>query len=89
MPRGSSCRHQSRAERCRVLQLNSSHLLRHRPRPPHAAELLGDSKAGLKAILVKAGAEIRTAEPAVPFALQPPQPRLGSALPRDRKSDAS
>ena len=49
-----------------------------RPRPAHAAKLLGHSEAGLQPVFVKAGAKVGAAEPGVAHALQRPKPFLRS-----------
>ena len=57
----------------RCAEIDAAGLVGDAPRPPHAAKLLGDSKARLQAIFVKARAEVRAAEPGVAHALQRPE----------------
>ena len=63
--------------------MNAAGLVRHIPRPQHAAQLFGDSQPRLQRVLVEAGAEMRPAEPGALPPLKRPQallhePRFGS-----------
>ena len=52
--------------------MDAAALVLDRPGPAHRAQLFGDGQAGLQAVLVEAGAEVRPAEPDAPLPLQAP-----------------